>query len=115
MKKIAILILLIILTTNSFAQEAALLQKNDPAPFSGILLKKERAEKAMKAEKKIIVLEDLRLSEKTLTEYYKKDAERQRSRLSEAKFKSNIYNIGYFVLGVFVTSYAFKIQQEINR
>lgn len=115
MKKITILILSIILTTTSFAQDAALLKKDEKAPFDGILLKKERAEKAMKAEKKLIVLQDLSLSQKDLIRYYKEDAQRQRDKLSEAKFKDSLYNTGYFILGVVLASYAFKIQNEIGR
>lgn len=113
MKKFLLMILLII-STISNAQEAVFLKKDQVVPFDGILMTKERAEVAMKAEKSNIVLKDLSLSQESLINYYKKDSEFQREELSKAKFKSHIYNIGYFILGVVITSYAFKIQNNIN-
>ncbi len=109
-----VLVIVSFLLNNSFAQ-STILNKGDTAPYTGVLLTKERAEKAMKAEKAKIVLEDLRFTQERLIKYHKDDASLQRKKLSQEKFKSNIYNIGYFVLGVVLASYAFKIQQEINR
>jgi len=114
MKNFLIMILLIISTTSN-AQDAVLIEKDSPAPFSGVLLTKERAEKAVKAEKSNLLLKDLSLHKDSLIKYYKEDASLQRKRLSSEKFKNNIYNVGYFLLGVVITSYAFKIQQEISK
>jgi hypothetical protein len=115
MKIIVLLILSITLIKSSYANDAILVKKDEVVPFDGILLTKERAEDAMKAEKKVIVLQDLQLTQKQLIEYYKKDAQLQRDKLSQAKFKDSMYNTGYFVLGVFLASFAFKIQNEVNR
>lgn len=97
-----------------FAQNATTLQKGDIAPHSGILLTKERAEQAMKAEKKVIVLEDLKLTQDQLIDYHKEDAMRQRRKLSKAEFDSNVKAIGMFVLGVVLAGVAFKLSDKIG-
>lgn len=114
MKKLILMMSMITLISSSFAQ-SIIVKKGDTVPYDGILLTKERAEKAMKAEKAKIVLEDLKFTQEKLIKYHKDDAALQRKRLSKEQFKSNIYNVGYFVLGVVLASYAFKIQQEINK
>lgn len=108
------ILMILFLMSNCFAK-STILNKGDVAPYTGILLTKERAEKAMKAEKAEAVLRDLKVTHESLIKFHKEDAQRQRERLSEARFKSNVYNIGYFVLGVVLASYAFKIQQEISK
>ena len=100
--------------TNSFAQNAAKLNKGDIVPFDGILLTSERAEKAMKAEKKVLVLSDLRIAQEELTEYHRADARVQRRKLSNAKFESYLHNLGMFALGVILTGFAFKVNQKIG-
>lgn len=114
MRKLILMISTIILMSNSFAQ-STIVKKGDPVPYDGILLTKERAEKAMKAEKANIVLRDLRITHESIIKYHKEDAARQRKKLSEAKFESHIKSTAYFILGVVLASYAFKIQQEINK
>lgn len=108
------MILLITLTTSAFAQNAVTLEKGDITPFRGVLLTHERAEKAVKAEKSNIVLKDLRIAQDELIEYHKQDAKTQRKKLSEAKFDSFLANMGYFVVGVLVTGFAFKVNQKIG-
>lgn len=115
MLKMRYLIVLILLINSAFAQNAVSLNKDQKAPFEGVLLTKERAEKAVKAEKRQIVLEDLRISQEELIKYHRKDAALQRRKLSQAKFESHVYNIAYFLLGVVITGYAFKIQEDIRR
>ena len=116
MRRILYVILLSILTINfSFAQTTTYLKMDEKAPFSGILMSKNRAEKALKAEKKIVVLEDLKLTQDSIIEYHKDDAKTQRRKLSQAKFKSNLYNIGYFFLGVILSSYAFRVSEDIRK
>lgn len=114
MKNVCLLItLLLILMTDSFAQ-ATKLNEGEVAPFSGILMTKERAEKAAKAEKRELVLRDLGVIKDELIKYHKKDAQTQRDRLREAKFDSFISNTGYFLLGCVLTSISFKIAQEVQ-
>jgi len=109
-----IILILILLSNSAFAQNATTLNKGDTAPFSGILLTKERAEEAMKAEKSNIVLKDLRIAQEELTEYYRQDARIQRRKLSEAQFSGFMSNTLYFVVGVLVTGFAFKVNQKIG-
>lgn len=109
------LLLIFIISINTcFAQDAVTLNKGDIAPFKGTLVKKERVEKLIKAEKKVIVLSDLRLAQEELIDYHKTDARRQREKLSKAKFDSNLKAVGYFVLGAVLTSLTFKINQKIG-
>lgn len=110
------LIILVILITNlTFAQNSAIVKKGDTVPFSGILLTEERAEEAVKAEKKVVTLEQLAEAQKALTEFHKDEASVARRRLSEAKFDSYLNVLGAFLVGTLVTSLAFKINQEVNR
>ena len=114
MKKIIVLLIMLTISTNSFAQNAVLLEKDQKAPFSGTLVKNERLDKLVKAEKKNIVLSDLRIAQDELIDYHKADAKRQRKRLSEAKFEAFWTNAGYFLLGCVLTSVSFKIAQEVQ-
>jgi len=107
-------ILWIILINSTFAQNAVKLNKGDISPHDGILLTTERAEKAMKAEKRELVLSDLRITHEELIQYHKEDARMQRRKLSEAKFKSFWVSTGYFIIGVLVTGFAFKVNQKIG-
>jgi hypothetical protein len=109
-----LILILILITNTAFAQNSTTLTKGDTAPFSGVLLTKDRAEKAVKAEKANIVLKDLRISQEELTEYHRQDARIQRRKLSEAKFSGFMSNTLYFVVGVLVTGFAFKVNQKIG-
>lgn len=109
-------LLILLLTINTaFAQKSVRLDKDELAPFDGFLITKERTEQLIKAEKKVITLEDLRIAQEQLTEYHKQDAALQRQKLSEAKFDSHIRSSLYFVLGVVLSGFAFKVTQEVNR
>ena len=109
------LLLIFILSINlTYAQDAVSIKKGEIAQFDGILLTKERAEEAMKAEKSNIVLKDLRIAQEELTEYYRQDARIQRRKLSEAQFSGFMSNTLYFVVGVLVTGFAFKVNQKIG-
>lgn len=115
MKNLIMILLLTTLTVNSaISQDALFVDKGEPAPFSGILLTKERAEKAIKAEKKVIVLEDLRLTEKQLKEHYKDLAEKERNHRVKSELYNNVKNIGYFALGTILAAFAFKTVQKIG-
>lgn len=116
MKNLIILLtLLITLISKSFAQNAASIKQGEVAPFTGVLLTEERADKAMKAEKKVIKLEDLRIAQEELINYHEEQSKTYRRKLVEAKFESFGYVVGAFVIGVLVTGFAAKMNQEINR
>jgi len=109
-----LILLLILLSNSAFAQNAVKVHEGNKVPFDGILLTTERAEKAMKAEKRSLVLEDLRMTQMELIDFHKQDARVQRRKLSEAKFDSNMKALGMLVLGVLVTGFAFKVNQKIG-
>jgi len=100
-----------IISTNSFA---VVLEKGDKAPYKGILITEERAQKAKNAEKSNIVLKDLRITQDELIGYHKYDAKTQRKKLSEAKYDSYTVNVFAFALGVILTGFAFKVNQKIG-
>lgn len=114
MRKILLMIMLTTLISNSFAQNAVVLNKGDIAPFTGALVKSEKLDDLVKAERKNIVLEDLRLTQDELIEYHKDTARKYRTRLAEEKFNSFWTNTGYFVLGVIITGFAFKAADKIG-
>ena len=109
-----LMMIMLLLSNTVFAQNSTVLYEGDTAPYDGLLLTHERAEKAVKAEKANIVLKDLRISHMELISYHKSDAKLSRKRLSEAKFDSFLANMGYFVLGVVLTGFAFKVNQKIG-
>lgn len=113
MKKILVLTISVIISINSYSQ-SVILEEGQTAPYKGILLTPERAEKAMKAERRELVLRDLGVAKDDLIKYHRKDAETQRKRLREAKFNSFFTNTGYFILGCILTSLSFKIAQEVQ-
>lgn len=108
------LLMLLLITNLTFAQNSAIVKKGDTVPFSGILLTEERAEEAVKAEKKVVTLEQLAEAQKALTEFHKEEAVVARKRLSEAKWDGFLSNTMYFALGVIITGFAFKVNQKIG-
>lgn len=108
------MIMLITLISNSFAQNAIVLDKGQTAPFKGALIKPERLDTLVKAERKSIVLEDLRITQDELIDYHKDTARKYRTRLAEEKFNSFWTNTGFFVLGVVLTGFAFKAADKIG-
>lgn len=109
------LLMIFLITINSaFAQNAVTLNKGDIAPFKGALVAPERLDKLVKAEKSNIVLKDLRITQDEIIEYHKDQSRRYRKRLSEAKFDAFMTNTGYFVLGVILTGFAFKLSGKIG-
>jgi hypothetical protein len=114
MKIILLMIILITSINSAFAQNAVKLNKGEVAPFTGALVKEERLDKLVKAEKSNIVLKDLRIAQDELIEYHKTDARKQREKLSDAKFEAFWTNAGYFVLGAVLTGLTFKLNQKIG-
>lgn len=109
-----LILLLILLINTAFAQNSVTLKKGQVSPFDGHLVKKERLVKLVKAEKKVIVLSDLRIHQEELIDYHKQDAKTQRRKLSEAKFDSYMNSLGMLILGVIVTALAFKVNQKVG-
>jgi len=109
-----LVLIFILIASSVFAQDAAVLNEGDIAPFSGILVKQERLETLVKAEKSNIVLRDLRATQDELIEYHKDTSRLYRKRLAEAKWDGFWSNTGYFVLGIVLTSVAFKVNSKIG-
>lgn len=115
MRKWILSLLIITLTTSQVFAQSTILEKGDTAPYKGLLLTPERAEKAAKAEKRVIVLEDLRIAQNELIEFHKDQVKVTRRKLSEAKWDGFWSNTGYFLLGCVLTSVAFKMNKEVMR
>jgi hypothetical protein len=114
--KIQILILtLIISIQSSFAQNAVKITKGSKSPFSGVVLKESTFNGLVKSDKKVLKLEDLSIVQDELIDYHKYEASAYRKELIKEKIGNNLTSIGYFVLGVLVTSFAFKVQQGVDR
>lgn len=109
-----IIILVILLNNLTFAQNSVIIKEGDTAPFSGILLTEERAEEAVKAEKKVVTLEQLAEAQKELTQFHMDDASEARKRLSRAKWNGFLVNTGYFLLGAILASVAFRVNKEVG-
>lgn len=108
------LLILIFVGSSAFAQSARYIKQGDKAPWDGILLTEERAAKAMKAEKKVPILQETLLLQEDLVKFYKEDRDKYRNQLTKDRFGSNIKNIGYFVLGAVITSLTFKLNQKVG-
>jgi len=108
------MISLIVLTNESFAQNAVRLNKGDIAPFTGTILTDSKLIELDKAQRSNIVLKQLGIAKDELIVYHKQDARVQRRKLSEARFKGFWANTMYFGLGVILTGFAFKVNEKIG-
>lgn len=108
-------IILILTTSFSNAQTSTLLTKGTPAPFSGTLIRNERVNELVKAEKRNILLEELSIKQDQRVEIYRTEASRLETQLARAQFKSFWTNVGFFALGVVVTGVAAKAAIESVR
>lgn len=106
-----ILLILILAINTAFA---GVIKKGEVAPYTGVLLTKERAEIAMKAERSNIVLKDLQIAQEELTEYHRDAARVARVELTKSQVKGYIHVIGAFILGVVVTGFAAKMNNKIQ-
>lgn len=110
------LFIIFLLTFNlCYAENSVIIKKGEEASFDGYLVKKGRVEELIKAEKKSLTLEKLRIVQDDMIEYYKEDAKNSRKKLTEAKWNGFWENTGYFLIGCIITSVAFKVNQEIQR
>lgn len=113
------LLVLLMLSTSLQAQEIVHLKKGDIAPFEGALADAEQM-RVFRENKTKLDLEvkqnealktlNLRLEEKI--EFHKYETRQVERELTNVKVRSNITNIGYFVLGVALTSLATKFAIE---
>ena len=109
-----LILLVMLISSSAFAQNAVKLDKDQVAPFAGVLVTEEKIVELDKAKRSNILLRELGVTKDAIIEYYKDDAALQRRRLSTAKFNSFLANTGYFVMGVVLASIAFKINKEIG-
>jgi hypothetical protein len=109
-----LILLILIISGSCFAQSARYIKKGDKAPWDGVLLTEQRAEKAMKAEKKVPILQETISLQEDLSKFYKEDRDKYRNQLTKERFGSNIKHIGYFVLGAVITSLTFKLNQKVG-
>lgn len=115
MKKCLMMILILTSISNSFAQNSLTLNEGDIAPFSGILVKSEKLQELIKSDKQKPLLEAKFELQNELIDYHKGNAKEARSELSKSELKGNMKLIGGFLLGVIVTGFAFKVNQDITR
>ena len=114
MKNLILMMLLTGLIGNSFAQNAVKLNKDEVAPFTGVLVTEEKIKELDKAQRQNVVLRDIGLTKDQLIDYHKRDAKRQREKLSEAEFDAFLEKTGYFVLGTVLAAIAFKINDKVG-
>ena len=108
-------LLMLLITTNSFAQDAIALNKGDIVPFSGNLIKTEKLQEFFKSHQKLPLVEaklELEAQRNSLYKDRLRDTEKQ---LSRANLKGNLGTIGGFILGVVITSVAAKAALESTR
>ena len=109
------LILIFLISFNCFSQNAIKIKKGEKASFSGALVKEETLDRLIKSDKKVLVLEQLRLIDEQKVDIYKDrllNTEKELSKSNRRKFWSNI---GYFTLGVIITGLAAKTAIESAR
>jgi hypothetical protein len=109
-----LLLILIFLVNTAFAQDAIIIQEGEVAEFTGILMSRERATEALRAEKANLVLKDLQVAQEELTEYHRQAARAARTELTKSQVKGYMHVIGAFILGVVVTGFAAKMNNKIQ-
>jgi hypothetical protein len=117
-------LLIVLLLTFSFAcrSEITALKKGDVAPFEGALVSvdqmrefrehKTKLDLEIKQNEALKTL-NLRLEEKI--DFHRAETRQVERELTKTRFKGNVYNIGYFVLGVVLTGFAAKAAIESTK
>lgn len=109
------LLIAILFTSQILAGENAVkLKLGDLAPYDGFLIKKERVVELDKAERKVPLLEAKISLQEDLVEFHRDEAGKARRNLSKERWEGNLKLIGGFLLGVVITGFAFKINQNIQ-
>lgn len=115
-------IILIMFLNVSYSQEIVGLKKGDVAPFDGALVDQGQMKKFREHKTQL----DLEITQndalKTLNDRLEnkltiKDREIKEMEweLTRTRVKGNIYNVGFFVLGVVITGFAAKAAIESTR
>ena len=113
MKKLLLAITLIISIVNiSFAQNATKLNEGNSAPFSGVLLKESTFNDLVRADKKVITLEEInKLSDEEI-DRLKGDNKALQDEITTSKFTNSIKVYGAFLLGLGTSILAFKTLEK---
>lgn len=114
--------LLLIISECAVGQTLLKLNKDEPAPFTGVLVDQEQMKEFRAIDTRLKLMErqndslkelNLRLEDRIV--YYRKEAGAREAELTRVKFKSFWTNVGYFALGVIITSVAAKAAIESTR
>lgn len=97
---VALVALLICLTCK--AQVAQRVKQGAIVPFDGVVVREDKVKELYKAEQKVLVLEDLRIHEKELSDRYKVHNKDLSKKLSNSKMNAFWSKVGFFVLGAVV-------------
>lgn len=128
MKKILTVILITLITSNVVFAKAVKLEKEDKAPFTGILIDNSTANKMRvdievgEVNKKILLTKEIlfRMSEEVLKDREKQVVilENQNNTLSERLYKhrsfSSLEKTTWFILGIVTTGLAVKLAGELH-
>lgn len=118
-----ILLLIIALALFSFINangaDIVKLEEGDKAPFTGALVSPDRLNEFRQLdetnrllEKKILTMRDLGVVMESRVDLNKKLAEEYKIEYTKSEAKRSLTNLGHFLLGVAITTVAFKIAQE---
>ena len=102
------ILLTILITENSLAQNAAALDKGQIAPFKGVLITESQLQEYDKAVRSNVALKELGDLYDLRVEQYKKDLSEAKSELNKAHLKGYLGTTGGFILGVLITGFAAK-------
>src|SRR5690606_33844286 len=98
-----------------YAQVAVPIKQGEKAIFNGVLITEEKVKELHKAEQKVLVLSDLRMADKELSDHYKNLAKDSQEKLNKAKLEAYWGSTIGFTLGVLISCFAFKVVQESTR
>lgn len=126
MKKIIIYHLLIFLIIeSSYAQNAIDITKGQPAPYSGVLLSKEKAESIKNELIEKDKLKEINESYKRTVNLYKENEQyfneqikflrNENNELNKKANFTDIEKIGWFTLGIILTGFTFKGIQSVSK
>lgn len=115
-------ILVFLLTFNCFAQDIVELNKGDAAPFRGALVSPEQMQefRQINEDKKRVDLQNIKLKDladvnEQRIDFYKSEVKNVQNQFARERTKHFFEKIGYFALGVVVTSVAAKAAIEASR
>lgn len=114
-----IMLLLAFWATTTKSADLVKLEEGDKAPFTGVLVSPERLNEFRQLdetnrllEKKVLTMRDLGVVMESRVDLNKKLAEEYKIEYTKSEAKRSLTNLGHFLLGVAITTVAFKIAQE---